>query len=208
MSPNARAKLRKAVLDMTGSWQWELANHVLHRIPDPVDYIEMRRKTFGADLTMSLSRLAQEQAVPDEVFAGRPMRSLEDSAADFGSLVNDIFSYQKEIEFEGELHNGVLVVQRFLSCDRDRAVAVVNDLVAARVRQFERIAAHELPLLDLDAAARTALDAYVQGLRDWMAGLLAWHEATDRYTFRRTSTGKAARSVPALRRTGATAANR
>ena len=42
---------------MTESWLWELANQIQNRIPDPVDYVEMRRKTFGSDLTMSLSRL-------------------------------------------------------------------------------------------------------------------------------------------------------
>ena len=45
------------------------------------------------------------------------MRSLENAAADYASLLNDVFSYQKEIEFEGEVHNGVLVVQNFFDCD-------------------------------------------------------------------------------------------
>ena len=45
------------------------------------------------------------------------MRSLENAAADYACLTNDVFSYQKEIEFEGELHNGVLVVQNFLDVD-------------------------------------------------------------------------------------------
>ena len=59
MSANARTQFRRAIQDMTDSWVWELANQIQNRIPDPIDYIEMRRKTFGSDLTMSLSRLAQ-----------------------------------------------------------------------------------------------------------------------------------------------------
>ena len=131
---------------MTGSWLWELANHIQNRVPDPVDYLEMRRKTFGSDLAMSLSRIAFGDGIPSEVFATRPMRNLANSAADYGSLTNDIFSYRKEIEFEGELHNGVLVVQRFLDCDPQRAIDIVNDLMTSRMRQFERIVACELPL--------------------------------------------------------------
>jgi germacradienol/geosmin synthase len=106
MSPTARTEFRRAIQNMTDSWVWELANQTQNRIPDPIDYIEMRRKTFGSDLTMSLSRLSQGGEIPMEIYYSRPMRSLENSAADFACFTNDIFSYQKEIEFEGEIHNG------------------------------------------------------------------------------------------------------
>ena len=95
---------------MTSSWLWELANQAQNRIPDPVDYVEMRRMTFGSDLTMSLCRLAHGQQVPPEIYRSGPLRSLENAAADYACLLNDVFSYQKEIEYEGEVHNGVLVV--------------------------------------------------------------------------------------------------
>jgi germacradienol/geosmin synthase len=113
------------------------------------------------------------------------MRGLENSAADYACFTNDIFSYQKEIEFEGELHNCVLVVQKFLDVDREQAVSVVNDLMTSRLLQFERIIATELPTLadnfNLDADAREALDAYVVGLQDWVAGILDWHMLSGRY---------------------------
>jgi germacradienol/geosmin synthase len=164
---------------------WELANQVQNRIPDPVDYIEMRRKTFGSDLTMSLSRIAQGEEIPAEVFGTRPMRGLEHSAQDYACLTNDIFSYRKETEFEGELNNGVLVVERFLDCEAQRAIGIVNDLMTSRMRQFQRIVAGELPALSddfkLDAGARERLDRYVEGLQNWMAGVLEWHVSCGRY---------------------------
>ncbi len=185
MTIDQRSQFRQGVENMTTSWLWELANHIQHRIPDPVDYIEMRRKTFGSDMTMSLARVTQAGGIPPEIFRTRAMRGLENSAQDYACLTNDIFSYQKEIEFEGELHNGVLVVQKFLDIDRRLAVYVVNDLMASRMLQFEHIIATELPVLvdefDLDADAREALDAYVVGLQDWMAGILDWHILTRRY---------------------------
>jgi germacradienol/geosmin synthase len=185
MPAGARRQLRCSIENMTGSWLWELANQIQNRIPDPVDYVEMRRKTFGADLTMSLSRLAQGQELPPEIYRTRPMRGLDNTTADFAGLVNDIFSYQKEIEFEGELNNGVLVVQRFLDCDLARAVDVVNDLMTSRLRQFEHIVANELPVLfdefKLDKSAREKLRSYVEGQKHYLAGVLNWHEATGRY---------------------------
>ena len=185
MTTDQRRQFRQSVEDMTASWLWELANHIQHRIPDPVDYIEMRRKTFGSDLTMNLGRIERAARIPAEIFRTRAIQGLENSAADYACFVNDVFSYHKEIEFEGEVHNCVLVVQKFLGIDRQRAVSVVNDLMTSRLRQFEHIIATELPLVaddvNLNADARQALDAYVVGLQDWMAGILDWHRLTGRY---------------------------
>jgi germacradienol/geosmin synthase len=185
MSANARIKFRRAVEDMTESWLWELANQIQNRIPDPIDYVEMRRKTFGSDFQLSMSRLTQDEDIPPEIYRTRTMRSLDNSAADFTSLTNDIFSYQKEIEFEGEIHNGVLVVQNFLNCDRQQAIEVVNDLITSRVRQFEHIVATELPALfddfNLDESTREKLLGYVEKLQQWMCGELTWHKTIDRY---------------------------
>ena len=185
MSSNARTQFRRAIQDMTDSWVWELANQIQNRIPDPIDYIEMRRKTFGSDLTMSLSRLSQGSEIPMEIYYSRSMRSLENSAADFACFTNDIFSYQKEIEFEGEIHNIVLVVQNFLNCDLPQAVEIVNNLMTARAQQFQHIVDTELPALlddsNLDETTREKLLVYVKKLENWMCGVLKWHIAVDRY---------------------------
>ena len=109
-----RLVFRDRVERMTASWVWELQNHMQHRIPDPVDYVEMRRHTFGSDLTMSLARVTQRGHLPRELFRTTPMVELENAAQDYAGMLNDIFSYQKEIQFEGELHNSVLVVENFL----------------------------------------------------------------------------------------------
>jgi germacradienol/geosmin synthase len=99
--------------------------------------------------------------------------------------MNDVFSYQKEIQFEGEIHNGVLVVQNFLNCGFPEALAIVNDLMTSRMRQFEHVVNLELPALyddyDLDADARATLDGYADELKNWMAGIHTWHAGCRRY---------------------------
>ncbi|WP_042393163.1 terpene synthase family protein [Streptacidiphilus carbonis] len=185
MEPSSRRRFRHTVESMTDSWLWELDNRRLNRIPDPVDYVEMRRRTFGSDLTMSLSRISHGRTVPPEVYRSRPVRAMENSAADFACLLNDVFSYQKEIRFEGEIHNAVLVVENFLGCDQEAAVLVVNDLMTARMEQFQHIVELELPTLyqdfDLSREARSTLDGYAAELKDWMAGILNWHRGCHRY---------------------------
>lgn len=185
MDPDARRAFRTAIESMTESWLWELANQAQNRIPDPVDYTEMRRATFGSDLTMSLCRLAHGRKVPKAVYRSGPMRSLENAAADYACLLNDLFSYQKEIEYEGEVHNGVLVVQNFFGVDYPTGVRIVHDLMESRLRQFLHVAEVELPVLyddfDLDAEAREVLAGYVQELKHWLAGILIWHRGCRRY---------------------------
>ncbi|WP_405401614.1 germacradienol/geosmin synthase [Streptomyces sp. NBC_01104] len=185
LDDSGRRAFRTSIEDMTASWLWELANQAQNRIPDPVDYVEMRRMTFGSDLTMSLCRLGHGRRVPPEIYESGPLRSLENAAADYAALLNDLFSYQKEIEYEGEVHNGVLVVQNFFGVDYPTAMEIVYDLMKSRLRQFLHVAENELPVLyddfGLDAGAREVLAGYVQELKHWIAGILIWHRGCRRY---------------------------
>lgn len=185
MTPDQRRTFKDSVNVMTESWVWELSNQIQNRIPDPVDYLEMRRATFGSDLTLSMCRMGHGPAVPPEVYRSGPVRSLENAAIDYGMLINDVFSYQKEIEYEGEVHNAILVVQNFFGVDYPTALHVVHDLMTQRMQQFQHVVAHELPIVyddfGLSDEAREIMGDYVADLRNWMAGILHWHRTVDRY---------------------------
>ncbi len=182
---SARARLRTAVLSMTAAWLWELANQAQNRVPDPVDYVEMRRATFGSDLTAALARLTHERDIPAELFPTRVLQQLDHAAQDYACFLNDLFSYQKEIEYEDELHNLVFVVERFLGCDRFTARNIVADLANARMEQFGHLATVDLPALydehRLAEPVRQLLDRHVEELTYWLAGILRWHQTCVRY---------------------------
>nr|WP_269328903.1 hypothetical protein [Kineosporia babensis] len=186
MPIQARARLRRAVRAMTSSWIWELANQTQNRVPDPIDYIEMRRRTFGSDLTIALSRFTHAEVVPQYLFEHRVLHELDTAAQDYACFLNDVFSYQKEIEFEGEIHNLVFVLEQFLGTDRLSALGVVNDLMTARMQQFTLIAEHDLPALieelHLADEVASALRQHVDYLKNWMSGILEWHRKATRYT--------------------------
>jgi len=185
MTESARGYLRHAIVEMTESWLWELENQALNKVPDPVDYLEMRRKTFGSELTACLANIARGDAVPPELDQHEAIASLENSAADYACMINDVYSYQKEIEFEGEVHNLLLVVQTFFDCTYEAALRIVEDVMAQRLAQFQRAAEIELPQAyedyDLSEEARAALDGRAAQLRDWIAAVLHWHRNTRRY---------------------------
>jgi germacradienol/geosmin synthase len=186
MVMQAREKFRKSVQDMTSSWVWELANQAQNRIPDPVDYVEMRRRTFGTEMTRNLARLVYSDVVPAEIYQTRAMRELDTAAQDYICFTNDLFSYQKEIEYEGEIHNIVLVVAKFLDVDRWTARDIVADLMTARMRQFQHIVANDLPALfdefELDEEVRAILTRHADDLKVWMSGILEWHRTCARYS--------------------------
>lgn len=196
MSTDGRAWFRAGVESMAAAWLWEMANETQRRVPDPVDYVEMRRATFGSDLTASLARIrlansaapdaAARGAVAGDLFDTRVMRQLTNAAQDYACFTNDLFSYQKEIEYEHEIHNLVFVLERFLGCARPVARDLVATLMHERMRQFEHLVAVEMPALfehhRLDEPARAALTGYADQLKDWLSGILEWHRSCARYT--------------------------
>ncbi|MGW7454836.1 terpene synthase family protein [Streptomyces sp. NPDC054787] len=186
MTTAQRTEFRATLVDMLESWLWEVDNQIQNRIPDPVDYAEMRRRTFGSYLTMYLCRLQhQGRGIPEEIYASGTIRSLENAVADAACMVNDIYSYQKEVEVEGEVHNYILVTRNFFDIGYREALSICHALMTQRTEEFEHIVASQLPLLyddwKLSAEARTALDAYVGELKDWHAGILNWHQKIRRY---------------------------
>ncbi|MEU8058543.1 terpene synthase family protein [Microbispora bryophytorum] len=193
----SRQAFRVAVEEMIDSWVWELANQAQHRVPDPVDYIEMRRRTFGSQMTMSLARLAPGRVIPDEIHRTREFLGMTDAAQDYACLLNDLFSYQKETQFEGELHNAVVVLGTFLDCAPGEAVTVVDALMTSRMRQFEHITTVDLPALldriEVGEAVRESVGGYVADLRNWMSAILRWHQRSRRYFEEELRRGPAAR---------------
>ncbi|MGH3975017.1 MAG: terpene synthase family protein, partial [Pseudonocardiaceae bacterium] len=82
---------------------WELANISGKRVPNPIEYVEVRRKVGGAPWSADLVEHAAFVEVPARIADTRPMRVLKDTFADGVHMRNDIFSYQRETEQEGEI---------------------------------------------------------------------------------------------------------
>ena len=180
-----RARFPRHVLAFAEGNLWELANTVQNRIPDPVDYVEMRRQTAGTELSTNLGFVMSRAGISADLLAAEPLRQLVIAFADNVDFRNDIFSYRKEIEFEGEVNNGVFVIQDFLNCGLQHAVEIANDIMTASLREFQRITTEDLPVmfeeLALDVTARDQVLTFVRGLEQWLCGDLAWYSRTRRY---------------------------
>ena len=186
MSRGWRRRIIASTRNAVWGWLWELDNLGRGRVPNPIEYVQMRRRTGGANWSANLVEYAVRAEVPDALAGTRPMRVLLDTFADGSHLCNDQFSYQRETQEEGETSNAVLVVERFLGCPAQQAADLVNELLTSRLQQFENTALTEVPALFADQAVpvheQSAVAAYVKGLLDWQSGAHEWHTVSSRYT--------------------------
>lgn len=101
MSADWRQRFAVATEHLLNESLWELSNINEGRIANPVEYIEMRRKVGGAPWSAGLVEYATAE-VPASVARSRPLRVLMETFSDAVHLRNDLFSYQREVEDEGE----------------------------------------------------------------------------------------------------------
>lgn len=175
----------------------ELINDITSHAPDPITYLEMRRRTFAADLYSDLATFLQDANITSDAYHSTAVRKLREIFGDSGGISNDIISYQKEKGVEE--NNIVMVMERFFNVDTQRAMDTANDLITARLREFEHITETEIPSLPTGSHStpRACQNAenYAQRLRDWMAGCLHWQLRTARFpmagtTHPTTATGR------------------
>ncbi len=198
-SPEWRKRFFESTKALLEESTWELSNISEHRVANPIEYIEMRRKVGGAPWSADLVEHAVFVEVPARIADTRPMRVLKDTFADGVHLRNDLFSYEREILEEGELSNCVLVMERFLDIDTQRAANLTNDILTSRLQQFENTAVTELPSLFEEYALtpdeRASVLVYMRGLQDWQSGGHEWHMRSSRY-MNRGAGGSAAGAFP------------
>jgi len=165
---------------------WELHNTAQGRVPDPIDLVEMRRKSTAADLSAKLARASVGAELPAELLRNSTMRALVDSFGDVPGLRQEILGFTTLYGSGASTTSAVLAVQQFFECELQQAMSVVGDLIAARLRQISSIIA-ELPSIadehTLDAEAKAGLHRYVEALKSWLAGELLWSQRSSRFSF-------------------------
>ena len=172
---------------------WELHNTAQGRVPDPIDLVEMRRRSIGAELSAKLARGSVRAELPEELLRNSTMRALVDSFGDVPALRREIVGFDHTYATGGSTTSAVLAVQQFFGCETQQALSIVADLIAARLRQIGAIIG-ELPSLateyGLDAEAKAGLHRYAEALKSWLAGELLWTQRTGRYSFSPAPTRK------------------
>ncbi|WP_162688903.1 MULTISPECIES: hypothetical protein [unclassified Streptomyces] len=156
---------------------WEIDNLAFGRIPDPVDYITMRRRAGGAGWAAQLVERSLHLELPAAVRGDPVLVRLHEAFADVVDLHNDLVSYLRETEYEQDVSNNVVVTAHFLTTHVGNAATLTHKLMLERLHLFERLVAEATA----DSPGPCDTRRYLQGLKDWIAGDFAWHQATTRY---------------------------
>ncbi|MCK2244391.1 MULTISPECIES: polyprenyl synthetase family protein [unclassified Crossiella] len=185
MSQAWRLRIRGALEELLTGHLQELRQTAATHPANPLEYLAAKRMTNGGRVADHLAEFARSAELPPAVADGPTLRSLIDAVTDGALLLNDIYSYDREAQDPGETGNMVLLLEKLLGCGPQQAVEACNDMITARVRQFEHIAEVEIPEMcqahQLSTAQRATVLDHVDSLRDWLPGWLAWHQRAARY---------------------------
>ncbi|WP_024804984.1 polyprenyl synthetase family protein [Nocardia sp. BMG51109] len=186
MSREWRCRTRELIEECLGGNLRELRNATSGHPTDPIEYLELKRRTNAGPLAASLAEYGRAAELPGAVADAPPIRSLIECLGDASLLVNDLYSYPAEVASGAEPANMVHVLRKFLGCDLQRAVDTTADLVRSRLDRFEHVAGVEVPTMleeyGLSPADSADVLEYIDVLRDSVPGWHAWFERTARYS--------------------------
>lgn len=183
MSAEWGRRYLKHVGEYVHSMQREVDNRFSRRVPDLIEYADLRRQTGAVATLFDLIEFASHVEVPERVHDDALMINLENAANDCITLTNDILSYPKEVA-SGEVNNYVVVAQRVLQCPLEQAVAFVNNMQTARAETFcstRELVERSYARWRLDAAEQRACDVYMAGMESWIRGSLDYSYGSERY---------------------------
>lgn len=183
-STDWRIRFSRSTQSLLEGSLWKLGNINRNHVPDPIRYVEMRRRAGGGPWSADLVEHATGAEVPPEIARTQPMCVLKKSFSDSVHLRRDIFSYQRCTDNRSMLNNCVHAVEKSFDCNSQEATDLVNNLLTSRLYQFEKSVLNELPAAfdqySLGTTARERVHRYTKGLQDWQAGSQVWYTRSTR----------------------------
>jgi len=177
------ARLNEHFRWFIGAYSDEATNRAARDVPDRERFMELRRRSGYVYMMVDLIERCYGFELSQRAYELPPISRMLDITADFVDTVNDVHSVEKE-ERWGDVNNLVMVVERELGCSRAESIAEIVALTGSWCRKFVDLE-ESLPqacavagLTDAETASAQRLAA---GMRDVMAGYLAWSRTTSRY---------------------------
>lgn len=159
------------------SCSWESSNRAKGRTPDEQEYRTMRLTTAGAYMTTDLLEFCIQTEIPKEIYESKASQRLLRHALGAMCWDNDLASWGKE-KVVGEVNNLVPVLQQSRSWTQQEAVEAARELIAIEVKHFAQAGAD---LIEQYQQHESFLQRYIMGVRSMLAGVINWHQISDRY---------------------------
>lgn len=142
------------------------------------EFLRIRVRDAGGLHVCQFIEFAKDAFLPATVRSDPVIVQMTTAASAMATLVNDVYSYHKDVVDEGSHFNLVRILMDVGSCDFPTAIDQSVKLINAYSDEFFDARAKLRSWGDVrDAIAAS----YVNGLMEMMAGNLHWHRTTDRY---------------------------
>lgn len=142
-------------------------------------YIAVREHDSGMYPTIDLLELGSDIYLPDEVLNHPVVQILRECTIRLGGLMNDLFSYHKEVILQGQRFNLVNVLMESKGWCFEETVHKVVLMLNGYTETFLNYE-QCLPTYP-NEDTNQKLQIYVQGLRDQIIATYHWQMATNRY---------------------------
>ncbi len=142
-------------------------------------YLTLRDHDSGMQPTIDIIEFAANIYLPDSLLQHAYLQRMRTATARIGGLMNDLFSYAKEVVALGSEFNLISVMMDDLGCTLDEAIDYAIDLLNTYIKDFE-VAEKEMPLW-MNPEHNTMVREYVRGLRDQVIASWHWQLSTNRY---------------------------
>ncbi|MDG4861681.1 terpene cyclase [Streptomyces sp. T-3] len=145
------------------------------------DFVRLRRLAVGLDHSYDIAEWTYGFELPVVVAAHPLLRQLREAATDSIAFMNDIHSYEREME-RGEICNLVAVLHHDVPLETAlrKASGMARDALALFVRLARQVPGM-CAELRLTESEREATCRFVEGMGDWIRGNHDWAIASGRY---------------------------
>ncbi|MBD0674739.1 terpene synthase family protein, partial [Streptomyces sp. CBMA156] len=178
MSPEWRARAAREWRACLATFPAEADHRARGTVPalglDLTDTMRLRRHGSCLYPFMNIMERVHGADAPAALHAEPALHRLRANTADAATLINDLYSLEREERQTTAAFNTVLTLQRTHGCTRGRAVHAVRVQVARLRQESEEL---RLELLRRHPAGRW----YLEGTRQLVAGVQAWTSTSDRY---------------------------
>jgi hypothetical protein len=152
---------------------------------DPIQqYMDLRVLDCGMRPTMRLIEFANDFYLPEEIKAHSFIHSVEEPTGNIAGLMNDLFSYEKEVIAFGSRFNLVALLEDYRGLNFEGAVDQAVEIVNRFTRDFLECE-KAIPDFGSDEVNKM-VQQYVQALHDQINATWQWQISTDRYRSRQS----------------------
>lgn len=149
------------------------------RVPSTHDYLTIRMHDSAVFPAVDMIEVAAGLSLPRQVLDHPSIVEMRRLTVRHTAYVNDLFSYQKEVLWNGTPCNLVHVLMHNESLCFEAAVGEIVAMVNGDVQRFLELE-HNLPP-GFEPAIAHEVDAYLTGMKDWMRGNVEFSLASQRY---------------------------